>query len=626
LVDTLIFVNSADDLKVLRNTKQSSNLKVFSFNIHAHKLLESEKIPHEIAENYLSHNDRLQIFDTTVSLYDWYKQKPITNEVRIEDINIFGILDTAELHLFLIKTLYNFLTIKRIIEKEAPEKILANTGLSKLVEPLISDKNISLETHTENSDHRLAWDTIEIKFNLGRTPISFHISRSTYNKIKDFLESILCTTMNLWFKADNDKKTILLLEFDPSTYKDLLVNLKENNRSVVLLNRRRPAIWNLNSIKTLNLTKSKILNLKKILSQEEKNHATSLIQEYSQKLDRIWSGDSLHDIFLIEGYSFWPCIKDVFVETYRQRLPEYVNFVMTANKILKKTNISCIASLNVIGETEKIILDLNKNQVHSIMLEHGYANYTKEIVKYDILSMYPLLRDKIAVWGNVQKQYLISQHNFDQNKIFVTGSPRHDSFSKSKSLNSVKQKTILLTIHPITEITGQTDTNLYIRFDKLIRVFCETIKKLNNVKIIVKLHPGQDVHNTDIKMLFKEIDPTIPVYQLKPISKLLETCNAVVNISSEGFDPSTVILEAMIMNKPVMNIIMDEKFYEFQYVRDDAVLTISDNSDLEDDLSEILFNDKLRNKLIENGKKHIHNYLSNQGTASATFAKILMSY
>ena len=81
-----------------------------------------------------------------------------------------------------------------------------------------------------------------------------------YNKIKNFLETTIGTILNLWFNIDNKKKTILLLEFNPSTYKDLLQYLGKSDKNVVLLNRRRSAIWNFESIKILNQTKCKIIN------------------------------------------------------------------------------------------------------------------------------------------------------------------------------------------------------------------------------------------------------------------------------------------------------------------------------------------------------------------------------
>lgn len=626
MTSSIVLINDIADVNYCKNLELSSS-KIFSFNIYVHKSLEKEQITHEIAEHYLNNNDRLNVFDTTVSLYDWYKKNTITDNVRLEGVNIFGILDTAELHLLLIKTLYDFLVVKRILEKEKPQTVIASASLAKLVRSLMSDKNIDLEIiHTSDSKPKLAWDTIEIKFNLGKIPLSFHLSRSRYNKIKNLFESSIGTILGLWFDFKDNKQSILLLEFNSSSYHELLQNLGKFDRNVVLLNRRRSAIWNFESIKYLIKNRSKIINFKKILSNQEKKHVESIIKEYDNEIDKIWNHDFLNGVFSFEGYSFWPCIRDLFAQTYKQRLPEYVNFVLEAKKILQKAKISCIVSLNIVGETEKIILDLNKNLIPSIMLEHGYANYTKEITRYDILSMYPLLRDKIAVWGQVQKQYLMSQHGLDEKRILVTGSPKHDSFFKIEHVLTHKNKVILLTIHPITEITGQTDTDLYIKFETVVREFCKIIKNLDSVKILVKLHPGQDRHNADIKTLFKEIDSGIPVYQLTPISKLMQQCDVVVNMSSEGFDPSTVIFEAMLMKKPIMNIVLDGQLYDFQYVKDNAVLTVSDMYELDKNLKNILYDDDVRAKLIENSAKHLKNYLSYPGSASESFAKILASY
>jgi hypothetical protein len=74
-----------------------------------------------------------------------------------------------------------------------------------------------------------------------------------------------------------------------------------------------------------------------------------------------------------------------------------------------------------------------------------------------------------------------------------------------------------------------------------------------------------------------------------------------------------------------MNIVIDELFYDFQYEKDEAILSVSPNDDLEKQLYDILFNKDFRQKLVTNGKKHIETYLSNHGTASECIAKTLVS-
>jgi len=269
----------------------------------------------------------------------------------------------------------------------------------------------------------------------------------------------------------------------------------------------------------------------------------------------------------------------------------------------------------------------SKHQIPFILLEHAFANYTHEISRYSILNGYPSIRDKIAVWGNIQKKYLVDHHGVDSNKIIVTGSPKHDSFFNQKLMQTEKsKKTILIAPHAITEITGQSNTELYIKFENIIQKICLILKKIPDVRIIVKLHPGQPKHNEDLKMLFSKIDSSIPIYLLTSTRKLIEASDVVLTISPEGMDPSTIILESLILNKPTMNIILDNHFYEFEYVKDNAIISVSDKEDLEKKLCDLLFDDIKKNILISNGKKFLKNYLSNHGTASENLAKVLNSF
>ncbi|NDB64026.1 MAG: hypothetical protein EB170_09245 [Nitrosopumilaceae archaeon] len=240
--------------------------------------------------------------------------------------------------------------------------------------------------------------------------------------------------------------------------------------------------------------------------------------------------------------------------------------------------------------------------------------------------MYDNFRDKIAVWGETQKQYLVKHKHVDPNRIIVCGSPRHDSFFTNISRKNQTVKTVLLTIHSINHVSGQATIRSYVEFDNLLRRICDTIKSFKNVILVVKLHPNQDIHNQEIKKLINKIDNTIVIYQSKPIKELISSCDLLINISPEGFDPSTVLLESLILNKPTMNIVLDEQFYDFQYEKDGAIMSISASSDLDKHLHDFVFDATLQQKLVINGKHHIDNYLANHGTASKHLANYIDSY
>ena len=164
-----------------------------------------------------------------------------------------------------------------------------------------------------------------------------------------------------------------------------------------------------------------------------------------------------------------------------------------------------------------------------------------------------------------------------------------------------------------------------VEFDNLLKKICNIIKTFTDVTLIVKLHPNQDVHNQEITKLVNEIDNSIAIYQSKSIKELISECDLLINISPEGFDPSTVLLESVILNKPTMNIVIDNRFYGFQYEQDNAILSIPANSDLKKHLHDFIFDLVLQQKLVDNGKTHVKNYLANPGTASEYLTKYIMS-
>ena len=74
---TIILADNPTEIKNITIKLREQESKIFSFNVSVHKMLEKEAIPHEIAENYLSADDRSSAYDLTLNLYDWYNNHPI---------------------------------------------------------------------------------------------------------------------------------------------------------------------------------------------------------------------------------------------------------------------------------------------------------------------------------------------------------------------------------------------------------------------------------------------------------------------------------------------------------------------------------------------------------------------
>ncbi|MBM15547.1 MAG: hypothetical protein CMH75_05610 [Nitrospina sp.] len=621
MTENLIFLNHVNLSK--KEIYELSNTGViYSMNFEVHQYLEKLSIKHEIAENVLDANDECVIFDKVVNLYDWYKKIPKHEEMEFHGFNLFEMMDTTELHTFLINKLYDIYIIQKILSIKKPKKIFSTLS-QNFISGIIDDKTkffpIGNGLKTD-----MVWNKIEIKFNLGKIPISLKLSRNIYLKLKSIFENFICSSNNLWVDLNTPRDTILLLEFNPSTYSELIKNFSMTNKQVVLFNNRRSAIWNKSSISLLKSTNSKILSINKLLTSSQKQNIEKERLQYEKILKNLLEEKSLYDIFILNGQSFWNEIKSELINTFLNRLLWYMQLIYSSKLYIQNSKIHSILSLNVIGETEKSILSQKLENTNSIMLEHAFANYTEEISRYDILSNYSLFPDKIAVWGDVQKKYLKTIHNISDKRIIVCGSPRHDSFFKTKEPSKTLKNTILICPRPIIELACHNDTTMYIKYETILKTVIQKLQQLPNTELIVKLHPGDISHNNLIQKVVSEIDTEILIYHSKPIEQLIKKSDLVFVISPEGYDPSTVILESIIFEKPTVNLVLDDKFYDFSYELHNAVISITKNDNPTEIIQKIFHDEEFRSNLISNGKNFLREYISNPETASKSLVKQIL--
>ena len=229
------------------------------------------------------------------------------------------------------------------------------------------------------------------------------------------------------------------------------------------------------------------------------------------------------------------------------------------------------------------------------------------------------------MWGKVEKEYLKNFRKIDEKRILQIGSPRHDMFfDVKKETKKYSKKQVLILPSPMVNYSGLTDTETFLRYEKLIKKIIQILQKFET-DIIVKLHPSQDPSNKFIREVFNQNDKTIPIFHTTSILDQLKTADAVIHIEPHGLGLSTAILESLIMNIPTMNIVIKNDIFQFDCVREKAILSHLDSDDIEKPIFELLFNENVRNDLIKNTKNHLSNCLANPGIASKKFAEMLSS-
>ena len=627
MTSKIILIGDISDLDVIpQNIIDDKNIKKFSFDLDIHEILKIKNIEHEIGDNLLNQKERLELFNQMLKFRTWYS-KVTSKDLEFEGVNLLKLFDTHEFTSYLMPILVNFILIKKIIENEKPQKIFVTSLFQKLIQPHIQNKNIELEIFKNKTEKKLIWDKITIKYNISKISISLNISKHLYLKLKRITEVTVGLFNNFWFSNNLEKKSILLLEFNPVNFSNLLKRLKNYDGNIILVNRRRSAVWSKKAVEIVKKSNCKVVNFENILNKDEKQKNSLVVNTYLNNFNLFWkNSEFFEDIFQIENCCFWDVIKENMKKNYAEKIPDFISSISSVKNLFKNNDIRCIVSLNDVGETEKVFLEFNQNKKPSILLEHGCIERVKETKQFDYLDFFNF-KDKLAVWGTSRKEWLCDEFNIEPHRIIVTGSPRHDDYFHSRVKKKIKKElTILLAPNPIGDISGLSNTDLKLRVNNLISQIISIVQKLDNVEIIVKLHPSQLKHNEEMRLFIKKLDSTIPVYLSTSIIDTINRADLVIVISPEIYGTSTMLLESMILGKITMNFVFSEKILEFNHVKSKAVFTISEHCDVEKELKRMLFDKNFQEEIMDNADIFLKKFLINPGNASEKFSNLLKSY
>ena len=258
----IIIVNNIENTsKINEIVLEYPNSKIFSLNYFTHKKLDENSIEHEIGENYLTDLDKNNIDEQTIeTTSNWHLHQNFKNYFMFDGINLPGLIE-MELFDYISKIYKTALTIIRVIEKEKPTTLIDMTDFGHLIQHFCNQKKIDYVKINDIQQTSTYFDKINIKYNVGSIPLSLTISKSNYKKIKNFVEKITKQFLRLSQNFDTHKKSILLLDFNPVQYDFLLKESSNSNKNILLLNQRKPAVWNFQSFNIIRKSQSNVIYL-----------------------------------------------------------------------------------------------------------------------------------------------------------------------------------------------------------------------------------------------------------------------------------------------------------------------------------------------------------------------------
>jgi len=603
----IVLFESSTNLKNMEKFISKNSSLIITFDYKSHEILSSKKIPHEVSDSFLNEEDNHFLQKKTFQLTKWYETK-ISDSITYENINL-GELFYIDFYLILLPIMKKFFEIMQITKKHPNAKFFASSAHYEMIKQF-SQSVISLGGKKLSAKFYL--DMISNRFEIGGKYFTIKFSKKHYNSLKKLSEKIMIKKIK---NINSSKKTILFTEFDPLKYNMIFSPKSQTLSNILLYNRRRPAIWNLQSLSILKKSGCGIISENHLmdrilLNSIQKNSKSS--KSFIQAL--LNHEDFLESFFSINEISFWSSIKHSFIQLCKSRFKNALTEIMLAQKLFEKFTPTAVIVLSEMGFQEQILIQVAKKfQTSVILLQHGINFDDKAAFEANqFLGVIPRRSDKIAVWGQVDKQYL-EECKIPSKKIQVTGNPYFDElFGECNPSSTGNNGFVLLAAQSpnVGSFVIDAEIKTMEKYLEAIRTICKIVLKSNR-ELIIKLHP--DPSELDISSFVKKIDPKIRVIKTGNISDLIKSCELLVTI-----DISTTMLEAQMFGKPVISVSV--KNYN---IGDDNCSFFKSKSCIRTELQnfEVNFNRLLqdhefRRETISNGKKYVNDCLSNQGSAS----------
>ena len=614
---TLYILEEIEETKLLALTQDNSS-EFISFDFNSHKILSDRNIAHKLIDNFLTDFDRKKIFDHS-NEYLKKIEKFNNSDLNFHGINFINLIDRNELLEFLMDIIPQIHVVQKILKNNNYEKIFLPLILYEIfLESKFKDKIYSFNDYNEKFT---TFEKIEIPIRLGMFHSKIMIDRKKYKIIKQIIEEYIGNFFGL-IKIKNKHKKIILLEFDPTIYHTLLEEINQSGFEPILINFRKSPIYNFDAIKSLSKSKSTVMIPKYWLTKDQLNEFKKNKIFFLTKINNIIKNKIIFLYFKYDEINFSSFLQKKLNQLLIQRYDEYLMEILVTESIQSRNDVQSILTLNLSGENEKVFSKVvQKHPI--ILLQHAFANYTSYTSYFDVLEDFDLIKNKIAIWGDVVKNYLVNVKKIDENKILVTGSPKYD-FYNSKIKTKTKKKIILVTLRPIINHMEGLRIELFDRYNETLQKIIQISKNNPYVEIIFKLHPQQNTSNIIIKNMI-QTNEKIKFFQHESIKKLLENCDLHVNIATDNFDASSVIVEAMLLKRPTLNIQLQNNLFEFEFIVDNAIKTINYNADIYKEILYLL-NENNSLQLIKNSQKHLTRYMKHRNDASHTLINAITKF
>lgn len=262
-------------------------------------------------------------------------------------------------------------------------------------------------------------------------------------------------------------------------------------------------------------------------------------------------------------------VSEFFYKEYLKNLESiYINYAIeieTASYFGKKLNINKLIATNEADRARCFIVGANKLGVPTFGIQHGiisdvsYAYFTPTNQKILVPTM-------TFLWGKSFQDILLKTNVYSLYNTKVVGQSRTDFLIEKANLSNINRsntKKILYATQPIDDLTYEATNILF-----------ESIKGLDNIEILIKLHPNDPNKEYYYSMIKKYNYDNIRVEKEIDLYDAIIWCDLIFTVHS------TVVLDGAILRKPSVCCLLKNYYDQGDFVKNNISYGINTSNEL----------------------------------------------
>jgi len=350
---------------------------------------------------------------------------------------------------------------------------------------------------------------------------------------------------------------------------------------------------------------------------------SGIVRRKKQEFKKIWKmlkhNDEFIESFEYKGMDLWPILRYKMKFLITRRFTEAVKYIETAINMVRHENPKKMFLLDETSAYPRACLAAARMKgIPSFAMQHGMIGDTSYEYRHkDISRDFSLHNSRCPipnltfVYGDFTKDLLVKNSAYPKNSVISSGQPRYDIledpekvFDRDKVYDKLgldkEKKLVVFASEALVDIeAGDLPLAAFKAIGRLM--------EKEGINFVVKLHPRE---TKEIWKFYENLAKKFRVNAVitKDINtfELLYACDVLVNMHS------TVALEAMILNKPVVVINVTGKEDFMPYVKSRAAMKAYSPAEIEPAVRKALHiadHKKEYKKLLKNMKAFVKHHL-----------------